>query len=520
MIVHKPSGSLLLNLREPERVQKVVPKSRLVDIEGHNFAVKHGVEEVKVLRNLGINVPSPISYYYGWPGKFTPFHHQIETSEFLTLHHRAFVLNDLGLGKTNSALWAADYLMREGIIHKVLVLSPLSTLERVWRDEIFSTLMHRTAVTLHGSKAKRLALLDTDSDFYILNHDGVKVIGKEIHDRQDIDLVIIDEGSVYRNGQSARYKSLKAMLRPDCRLWIMTGTPCPNDPTDAWALARLVNAANVPPFFTQWKRDTMMQLSTYKWVPRPDSYAKAYAALQPGIRFKKADCLDLPPLLVEDRECELTKDQLVHLKSLATHFAMELRKGEVITAVNAADKIGKLRQVLCGVIKTGENVYDPIDFAPRMSLLLECIQEANAKVIVIVPFKGIIEHLKTTVEKHYTCAVLNGDVSIKRRNEIVSDFKHTTSPHVLLCHPKVMSHGLTLTEADTLIFYAPIYSNDEYQQVMGRIDRPGQKRSMTIIRMGGHALEWDIFKMLDNKGLNQNTILNMYKDAVQDLTCL
>lgn len=518
MIVHKPSNSLLLNLREPERVRRVIPKSRLVNIDGHNFAVKHGVEEVKVLRNLGIDAPSPIEYYYDWPGRHVPFKHQIATSAFLTLHHRSFVLNEMGLGKTNSALWTADYLMAQGLIHKVLVISPLSTLERVWRDEIFSTLMHRTAVTLHGSRANRLKSLATDSDFYILNHDGVKIIGKEINARQDIDLVIIDEGSVYRNAQSERYKKLRDMLRPDMRLWVMTGTPCPNDPTDAWALARLVNPANVPPYFTQWKRDTMMQLSTYKWVPRPESYQKAYDALQPGIRFKKSDCLDLPPLLIEDRECELTKSQTTALKSMAAEYAMEMNNGTVITAVNAADRVGKMRQVLCGCIKTGEGEYFPLDFAPRISLLLECISEANAKVIVVVPFKGIIKYLEEEVAKHHTCAVLNGDVTAKKRNEIISQFKHSKDPHILLCHPKVMSHGLTLTEADTLIFYAPIYSNDEYQQVKDRINRPGQKRNMVIIRMAGHPIEWNIYKALDNKGLNQNSILEMYRDAVRGLT--
>ena len=518
MIIHKPSNSLLLNLREPQRVKNVIPKSKLVDIDGHNFAVKHGVEEVRVLRNLGIDAPSPVEYYYDWPGRFTPFEHQVTTTSFLTMHHRSFVLNEMGLGKTNSALWAADYLMREGIINKVLVISPLSTLERVWRDEIFSTLMHRTAVTLHGSRQKRLDLLATDSDFYIINHDGIKILGNDIKARLDIDLVIVDEASVYRNAQSDRYKKLKEMLRPDVRLWLMTGTPCPNDPTDAWALARLVNPTAVPPYFTQWKRETMMQLSTYKWAPRPDSYEKAYHALQPGVRFKKSDCLDLPPMLIEDRDCELTKEQMTCLKQMTAEYAMEMDSGTVITAVNAADRIGKLRQALCGVVKTGEDTYEPLNFAPRMSLLLECIAEADAKVIVVVPFKGIIKHLEAEVSKHYTCEVLNGDVSVKKRNEVVSAFKHQKDPHVLLCHPKVMSHGLTLTEADVLIFYAPIYSNDEYQQVKDRINRPGQTRSMTIIRMAGHPIEWNIYKALDNKGLNQNTILSMYNDVIKGLT--
>jgi hypothetical protein len=74
-----------------------------------------------------------------------------------------------------------------------------------------------------------------------------------------------------------------------------------------------------------------------------------------------------------------------------------------------------------------------------------------------------------------------------------------------------MAHGLNLTEADTLIFYAPIYSNDEYQQVIERFNRVGQKRKMTIVRIGAHPLEWSIYRVVDNRGVTQDNILKLYK---------
>ena len=85
----------------------------------------------------------------------------------------------------------------------------------------------------------------------------------------------------------------------------------------------------------------------------------------------------------------------------------------------------------------------------------------------------------------------------------------------LLCHPQVMAHGITATEADMLIFYGPIYSNDQNQQVMERINRPGQTRKMTVVRMGASALEWAIYNVLEGKRLNQETILEMYKKELQ-----
>lgn len=187
-----------------------------------------------------------------------------------------------------------------------------------------------------------------------------------------------------------------------------------------------------------------------------------------------------------------------------------------ISAVNAADKLGKLRQILCGAIKDPQtDTYFTIPHQPRLDVLMQSIESADAKAIVIVPFKGIIQQLEKEVSKTYSVGVLNGDVSITKRNQIITDFKTTDHPHVLLCHPKVMAHGLNLTEADTLIFYAPIYSNDEYQQVIERFNRAGQTRKMTVVRIGAHPLEWQIYRMLDQRMQTQDDLLSLYRNVAK-----
>jgi SNF2 family DNA or RNA helicase len=517
MFVDTTHGRVFIKTRNPQVIHNVLPGMvEEVAWKEHNLAVEHTLETTKILRNIGVkSVPSPILYRYNWPGRFKPFKHQYATADFLTMHRKCFVLNEMGTSKTASALWAADYLMLEGEVQKVLVVAPMSTLERVWRDEVFNFIMHRTAVVLHGSAEKRKELLATDADFYIINYEGLPIIKEELARRKDINLMIIDEAAAYRNGQNERYKVLQQVIKPKMRLWLMTGTPCPNAPTDAWALARLVDPQKVPVYFTSWKRQTMQQVTTYKWKPREGSAEMVYSVLQPAVRFRKKDCLDLPPVTYESRTCEITDEQMKAFRRMKQHLVTEA-KGTRIDAVNAADKIGKLRQILCGAIKdpaTGE--YITYDHAPRLKVLLECIEQASAKVIVIVPFKGITYALYDEVAKHYPCEVVNGDVTPKKRNEVWRRFKHETTPHVVLCHPKVMAHGLTLTEADTLIFYAPIYSNEESQQVMERINRPGQTRSMTIIRMGGNPIEWEIYKQVEGRRVSQENILDLYARILQ-----
>ncbi len=518
MLVHKESRSLLLRVKDPSAITKIIPKHKLVDIEGHNIAVRHGVDEVKVLRNLGIQAPSPILHHYNWPAPpgWTVLAHQKDTSANLTLERRMFVLNETGTMKTSSALWAADYLMSQGLIRKVIIAAKLSTLHAVWVKEIFAVLMHRNCAVLHGTKEKRLQRFTSDVDFYIINHEGLAVMSKEIMARDDIDLIICDEYSEYRNHQTSMYETLAKLLKPSMRFWGMTATPCPNAPTDAYALTKLISPDRVPRYFGQFKRDTMTQITQYKWVPKPEAYDIAFNAMQPAVRYRKADCLDLPPVVTEERTCELSAEQKKAYDRMRIDLVAEASKGVKITAVNAADKVNKLRQILAGSIKNGDGEYMPIDHAPRLKVLLECIAEAAAKVLVIIPFKGILQMLEQEVGKHYTCGVLNGDVSAKNRNVVIEAFRTQIDPHVLLCHPEVMAHGLTLTEADMVIFYAPIYSSDQFAQVTERINRPGQTRKMTVIRMyaAGIRLEQDIYAALDKKQDGQATILDMYRRVV------
>lgn len=516
-LYHRPTKSILLQVDDPFQIRELIPNSRTLQHETYNLAVQYTLQTAKLLRNLGHDVPSPMQVNYSWPGKYTPWDHQRVMAEFCTMHKRCFNLSEMGTGKSAATLWAADYLMQTKQVRRALIICPLSTMRLVWVHDIFDVLMHRVASIVHGSRDDRVSALRSPADFYILNHDGVSIedVADLVRRTPEIDLVVVDEGSMFRNSATRKYKALSKMLRADVRLWWLTATPCPNEPTDAWSQIKLVNPSRAPKFFGAFKRQTMQQITAFKWVPKVDAFDTVYAAMQPAVRFRKADCLDLPAVTFENRQVQMTPEQVKAFAAMKNEMQAEAKTTK-ITAVNAADKISKLRQILCGAIKDPKSgAYITIPHAPRVSVLLEIIEQANAKVLVIVPFKGIIEALKTEIEKHYSVAVLNGDVSRVNRDHIIHQFKTGKDPHVLLCHPKVMSHGLNLTEADTLIFYAPIYSNDEAQQVTERFNRAGQKNKMTVVKMAAHPLEWDIYKLLNNRASSQDSILTLYKTITE-----
>lgn len=517
MLVHEPTQSLLLDVVDPFAVRELLPRSKILDVGEHNLVIKLTNSSTRILRNIGIDCPSPITSFYDWPGRFRPFPHQQVMAEFMTMHRRCFNLSDMGAMKTAATLWAADWLMRTGSVRRALICAPLSNLELTWMNEIFSVLMHRIGVVVHGSREKRLAALATAADFYVINHDGIaiKEIRETIRSMPEINLIVVDEGSKFRNASTDKWRALEKMLRPDMRLWWLTGAPCPNAPTDVWAQCKLVNPRRVPKFSGAFKRATMSQVAMYKWAPREDAYTVAYDAMQPAIRFMKRDVIDLPPVTTVMWQAELSGEQKAAFKLMKNEMYIDLVKadktGEPLTAVNAADKITKLRQILCGAIKGPDGTYVSIPHKPRIKLLRDAIESAAAKVIVIVPFKGILYEIERDLKKDYTVGILNGDVTAPRRREIVNAFKTEKDPHVLLCHPQVMAHGLNLTEADVLVFYAPIYSNDDYTQVVERFNRAGQTNKMTIIRFGAHPLEWEIYKVLDTKGTAQDNVLKLYR---------
>jgi SNF2 family DNA or RNA helicase len=503
---------------DPFLLRELIPHSKLLSHKDFNVAVEFTADSVQLLRNLGLNPPSALLWDYNWPGKFIPFNHQRAMAEFWVAHKRGFNLSDAGTGKTNGVLYAADYLMNKGVVHKALILAPLSTVERVWTQDIFDTLMHRKCAVVHGEYQKRLSMLAADVDFYILNHDGVKVgqLAKLIREREDIDLVIVDEGDFFCEAKTEKFKALQKLLRPNVRLWWQTATPAANRPTQAWAQARIVCPSRAPEYFGTFQRQTMVQVTPFKWAPRPNADELVHNLLQPAIRFKKSDCLDLPPVVTTERQAVLTKEQRDAYAQMVTEMRMEQASGQKISAVNAADKIGKLRQILLGAILDPEtNEYVILDHGPRLNELRRAISGATAKAIVIVPYKGIVASLAKSLSKEWSVAVLNGDVSLKDRNNIIRDFKTGPDPHVLICHPRVMSHGLNLVEADTTIFYGPISSNAEYRQVIERNSRAGQVNSMTIVRIAAHPLEWGIYKIVDQRQVTQENILNLYQEVLE-----
>lgn len=503
--------ALLLDASNASAVTGVIAKSAKVK-EGVLVHWGHG--EAEQLAKMYSDVPSPILKSYQWTGKFTPFDHQKDTASFLSIRKRAFCFNEQGTGKTASVIWASDYLMKRGLVKRVLVLCPLSIMKSAWQRDLFTFAMHRSCGVAHGSAEQRRKVIASGVEFVIINFDGLNVVKDEVA-AGGFDLIVVDEANAYKNAQTNRWKVLNQIVKAtDPRLWMLTGTPAAQSPVDAYGLAKLVNPEGCPPYYGQFRDKVMMKVTQFKWVPKPAAPAYVYKILQPAIRFEKKDCLDLPEVTHTERDAPLTPQQAKYYKILRDEMLLEAG-GEEVSAVNAATKINKLLQISGGAVYTDTGEVLHFDVSNRVNTVLEVIEETSNKVLVFVPFTHTIELLRERLEKEkISCDVINGKVPVNKRSDIVHRFQTEKNPHVLLIQPQAASHGLTLTQADTIIWYAPVTSVETYLQANARIDRPGQKNAMTIVHIKGSPVEEKLYKMLQENIGNHKKLIDLYQDVL------
>ena len=129
VLVSTKHDALVIPYRQD--VHSLLPSSTAFNSKGRPYLkIAYGVEEVRLLNNLGIPAPAPILNKYKWPG-LTPFESQRKTAALLTTSKRAYVLSSMGVGKTRAALFSFDFLREQGVVKNCLVVAPLSTLTPV-----------------------------------------------------------------------------------------------------------------------------------------------------------------------------------------------------------------------------------------------------------------------------------------------------------------------------------------------------------------------------------------------------
>lgn len=470
--------------------QQTVGALPTVARKGNLYQVPWSIGTCRFFYNLGFTDAldaAPISFEQ-LPlveGKYPMMAHQRRTAAFMSLFGRGYILSEPRTGKTGAAIIALDYLQRiHAITGGVLIITTLTTMHGVWKENILATLPGARVQVVHGKT--RAKDLETPADFYSTNYDSVRLSEKafvKAIETGRIGAIVIDEMTHVGNSASQRHKAIYNICNKYGvkYVWGLTGSPADN-PEMVFGMCRTVNPDKLP----CTTKSAWINLTTYQYGPQP--YMRAVArgasevirnAMQPAIRFAKKDILDLPPVTTQARTCELSAEQRTMRNELKTQATALLESGERITAANGGVLMNKLMQVALGVVRGDNREAVILDHRERTQAILDAIEETNRKVVIFCGYTAGIRMLVDEISKAgYTCDMVDGSVTGTKRAQILHDFQYEKDPRVLVCHPTTTAMGVELSAADTMIFDGvPLTGGFVYAQSIERLSSAKQTAS-------------------------------------------
>lgn len=445
----------------------------------------HHKDALFLLNNIGVNIDGCdlFDWYYTPPqtkdGK-TPWWWQLETANFLSQNPNAFVTSTPRTGKTLSTLMGMDFVQQQ-IGGSALIVAPLTVANKgEWYKTLKEWFPNKRVVLIHKDRENEV---NQYADVYLINPDGVKIVQEQLQakvERGEITIAIFDELTEFANPKSQRWIAANNIVKQCPYRWGLTGTP--GKPDKIYGQVKLINPRNVPPSAHRWRAMTELQVTQFRWIPKPGHEDIVKEAMSPCIRFDKAQLMSIPIPQVVTEEVPLSLEQEQLTMQLVGELAAMVGSDE-IEATTASTLAQKMLQVAGGAVrsKDGSAVY--VDATPKLNKLVEILHRTPRKKVVFSSFTAVndmlVEHIRLA---GFTCEKIDGSVTGSRRSEILHDFLDATDPHVLVCHPRTTAFGVELASADYIICYGvPLTGAFMYQQLFERLSSARQTAEETFV---------------------------------------
>ncbi len=497
-------------------------------------AVERTYQNMLLLNGMDLDVPDPMEDY-DWPTKpgDKAFPTQKQVSSFMVLNPRSFIVSDLRTGKTRASLWATDWLMAQSQRPlQCLVLSDINALESTWANEITTHFFGRRSFEMlhHTNADKRLVALAREADFYLLNHDALRM-GRprritekderghvvKVHNipatglyaallEKHFDIIIFDEAGTYREDGTETFKCALQLSKQASFVYLLTGTPTPNGPLDAYGLKRLAH----PTYklsYKSWRDQTTEADGPFRRKARPEAAGLVDELLQPSIRIIQDQVFTPTPLTVLDLQTPLSSEQKAKMAELKAELSVMLDADTQIDAVNQASLRSKLIQISCGVVYDADHSPHIVDATPRLKCFKELISRIPGKIIVFAPLTAVLHMLADAIGPDGT--LIDSGLSKQRKLKHLRDWQSSPTSRVLLSHPGPIARGIDLSMANTIIWYAPVDRTEYFIQANERINGINQKKDRWIIRIFGCSIEEKIYERLESNQSLQGLILQL-----------
>jgi SNF2 family DNA or RNA helicase len=445
---------------------------------------------------------------HGFEFKTQPYDHQRKALEASWAADYFALFMEMGTGKSKVAIDNVGVLYEAGKINAVLVIAPKGVYHNWAKREIDLHLPDRIPRKIFSWKPVVSKKYERElTDFMVEKYDGVKVFcvnveafssrrGTEaamtyLHHNPD-NMIIVDESTTIKNRKALRTKNIMALQKESKYRRILTGSPVTKSPMDLFSQCNFLEekALGFNSYFAFMGRyaNVVKRTMGHKSFQEIVGYRRLDELSEKLNRFSyrvlKEECLDLPPKVYVKREVPLTKDQKRLYTQMQKLALAKLESGELATTASVLTQIMRLQQICCGFFQPDDGDIISVN-SDRLPSLLELTDEVQGKAIIWATFTYDIQRIADALRDRFgpdSVATYYGETPQEERQEIVTRFQNPSDPlRFFVGQASTGGYGITLTEANTVIYYSNSYDLEKRLQSEDRAHRIGQEHKVTYI---------------------------------------
>ena len=437
--------------------------------------------------------------------KTKPYKHQLTALEKSVDEKEYGYFMEMGTGKSKVLVDNMAILYDKGKINGALIIAPKGVYNNWYSQEIPTHLASHIKPkmvmwTASASKAKEKeyqTLFETGFDLHVLimnveafsTKKGTEFAFKFLRSHKT--LMVVDESTTIKTPTSKRTKSILTLGKHAAYRRILTGSPVTKSPLDLYSQCAFLDEellGHVSYYAFRNRYAHMVErnfggrrvqiVGSYKRLDELEEILKEFS-----YRVLKEDCLDLPEKIYIKRNVELTDEQT---KAYATmkSAALASLNGKLATAPHVLTQMMRLHQITCGHLKNDDGTITDLK-NNRLDELLDLLDETEGKAIIWANYIHDIEHITKAIKKKYgddSIVQYYGAIDTKQRQEGIKKFQDPNSPaRFFIGNPQTGGYGITLTAANTVVYYSNGYDLEKRLQSEDRAHRIGQKKSVTYV---------------------------------------
>jgi SNF2 family DNA or RNA helicase len=436
--------------------------------------------------------------------KTKPYAHQLTALEKSWNKETYAYFMEMGTGKTKVLIDNIAMLYDKGKIDGALIIAPKGVVKTWYEQELPThlpdhienvTVLWQSNIT-KGQQEKLESLFEIETALHILvmnvealsTEKGVKFASKFINSHKA--MMAIDESTTIKTPTARRTKNIIGIGKHAKYRRIMTGSPITKNPLDLYTQCEFLD-----PYLLDFAsyyafRNRYAEMKTMHLRGRSIQVVHAFQNLGElsdkvkgfSYRVLKEDCLDLPPKVFIKRHVALTPDQKKVYKQMKDN-ALAMLNGKVTTTMTVLTQLMRLHQITCGHFTADDGSTQAVE-SNRLNELMDILEDIDGKVIIWANYQmSVGEIIKALVKRYGEESYVHyyGLTAQEDRQDFIRKFQNDPKCRFLVGTPQTGGYGITLTQANTVIYYSNGYDLEKRLQSEDRAHRIGQKKTVTYI---------------------------------------